>query len=92
MSDINKIEGVLVKMIGLLRPNNTSNWADVLEKCCQELSENPVVTKNKILSMYGGMGSLNDIVLYKSGQPLSKENTEFDDLRSDLYDLCRALE
>lgn len=91
MNDINKIENILIKMVGLLRPNNTGSWADILELCCRELPGNSVETANKILSMYGGMGSLNDIILYRSGQPLSKENTDFDDLRSELYDLCRVL-
>lgn len=41
--------------------------------------------------MYGGMGSLNDIVLYKNGQPLIAENDEFDALRTELYNLCREI-
>lgn len=38
--------------------------------------------------MYGGMGSLSDIVLYLEGRPAVKENNEFEDLRERLYTLC----
>jgi hypothetical protein len=44
-----------------------------------------------ILSMYGAVGSLNDIVLYKNGQLLLRESSELDELRSDLYDDCKKL-
>ncbi|QND84420.1 Uncharacterized protein ChrSV_2193 [Chromobacterium vaccinii] len=47
-----------------------------------------VRTSGKILSMYGGMGSLNDLILYKDGQPLVKENVELDSLRVKLHTLC----
>ena len=39
--------------------------------------------------MYGGMGSLNDIVLYVNGRLSIEENNEFDVLRAQLYDLCK---
>jgi len=41
-----------------------------------------------ILSLYGGMGSLNDLVLYIEGVPDVKINDEFDVLRAAVYDLC----
>jgi len=91
MNDINNIENTLVKMIDLLRLSGVNNWADALESTSQELATRPVQVASKILSMYGGMGSLNDVILYDNGQPLSKENTEFDGLRTSLYDLCQKL-
>jgi len=91
MSDINNIENTLVKMIGLLRFSGVGNWADALEQCRRELKANPIEIGSKILSMYGGMGSLNDVILYKDGHPLSTENSEFDDLRTNLYSLCQKI-
>lgn len=41
--------------------------------------------RRKILSMYGGMGSFNDLVFHKDGKPLGKENDELDVLRRELY-------
>ncbi|WP_373429143.1 DUF6966 domain-containing protein [Achromobacter aegrifaciens] len=41
------------------------------------------------LSMYGGSGSINDVVLYQDGKVLVAENCEFDCLRSRLYEMCK---
>ena len=43
------------------------------------------VIKRKILKVYGGMGSFNDLVLHKDNSPLGKENNELDKLRKKLY-------
>ncbi len=39
------------------------------------------------LSFYGGMGSLNDLVLYRNGKVLMDENDELAQLRRDLFNL-----
>ncbi|WP_420107405.1 DUF6966 domain-containing protein [Leclercia adecarboxylata] len=39
------------------------------------------------LNLYGGMGSLNDLVLYRNGKVLMSENDELDQLRRDLFNL-----
>ncbi len=40
-----------------------------------------------IHQQFGGMGSFNDIVLYRDGSPLIQENDELDELRTQLYEL-----
>lgn len=79
---------ILARMTGLLRLGNLTDWADGLERLGYKMVGDPDATTVRILSLYGGMGSLNDLVLYKDGAVLSKENVELDDLRSRLYDLC----
>ncbi|WP_415896099.1 DUF6966 domain-containing protein [Neptuniibacter sp. PT34_22] len=81
----------LEKTILLLKNNGEKNWAKSLERCQKELNNDSVYVCNKILSMYGGMGSFNDIVLYKDGQPLMKENELLDDLKTDLYHMCKNI-
>lgn len=44
----------------------------------------------KILGMYGGMGSFNDIALYKDGTILKSENTKLSKLSEQLYSLITA--
>lgn len=39
----------------------------------------------KILSIYGGAGSFNDLVLYKDGVFYMKENNKLERLRNGLY-------
>lgn len=85
------IEKKLTEIIGLLVDTNADNWVDSLSQCKKELSVEPTKAISNILSMYGAVGSLNDVVLYKNGQLLLKENTEFDDLRADLYDYCKKI-
>lgn len=75
-------------MVELLRVGGINDWALALEKFEKEIANFPDTTSVKILSTFGGMGSLNDLVLYKNGQPLIVENDEFDELRSKLYTLC----
>ena len=39
----------------------------------------------KIISIYGGMGSFNDLVLYKNGILCRRENDSLSELRNGLY-------
>ena len=88
MMDIRQIEVVLSRMRDLLHAGALNDWANALEGCILSLSSDPAGVRSRILSMFGGMGSLNDLVLYKNGQPMIRENNELDDLRSELYRLC----
>jgi len=89
MIDIKKIQIILARMAELLRIGGRNDWAQALDSHNKNISQEPDATAARILSMYGGMGSLNDLVLYKDGGVLVKENGELDDLRSQLYSLCR---
>lgn len=65
------------------------DWAIALEKLSNEMGNTPdATTVGRILALFGGMGSLNDLILCKNNVPLVKENNEFGALRSRLYDLC----
>jgi hypothetical protein len=88
MMNIQKIESVLSRMRDLLIAGAISDWASALDGCRSDLSVDPVSVRSRILAMYGGMGSLNDLVLYRNGQPMVRENNELDALRSELYSLC----
>lgn len=87
MKSLSDIEMILTRMIELLRIGAFNDWAVALEKLKAGFESDPGRASLKLLSMYGGMGSLNDVVLYKDGQPLVSENNELDSLRSQLYDL-----
>jgi hypothetical protein len=75
-------------MVDILRMGEVNDWALALENFGKEIEISPYSTSSNILSTFGGIGSINDIVIYKNGQPLIDENREFDELRSRLYDLC----
>ena len=90
MKDIQEIRTTLERMAELLRQAGIADWASSLESIKQELVVDERTALVKIISMYGGMGSLNDLVLYKDGRVLVTENNEFDLLRSKLHGLCRG--
>lgn len=89
MRNIKKIEASLSRIVDLLIFGENYEWARALKRFENEIENTPDATSSKILSIFGGMGSFNDIVLYKNGQPLIPENNELFELRSILYDLCR---
>jgi hypothetical protein len=89
MMNVRDIKITLERMVELLRIGGVSDWAQALDKLGRQIEFDPAPTAAQILMTFGGVGSLNDIVLYKAGQPLIVENNEFDTLRSKLYALCR---
>lgn len=90
MTNVKKMEAVLARMAELLRLGSHDDWAEALDRHRMKLTSDPVGASEKILAMYGGMGSLNDLILYADGQPLSTENSELDELRIRLYELCHT--
>lgn len=90
MTKLQEIELLLGRMVDLLDLAALTDWASALKGHREALGAAPDITQARILAMYGGMGSLNDLILYRDGQPLPRENNEFDELRIRLYALCRA--
>lgn len=82
------IQTVLLEMVLLLRNYYDASWGDVYDRLAQSIALSPQDTARRILASYGGMGSINDVVLTSGGQPLREENRRFDMLRSRLSQLC----
>lgn len=90
MKDIRAIQEVLVQLEDVLRRGNNPNWANAIETLMHEFAQDPDTTVGDVIRLFGGSGSLNDIVLYGNGTPLIRENNDLDKLRSNLYELCHA--
>jgi hypothetical protein len=82
---INEIKKTLTNIISILRSNNENAWAKTFETLGSELDVDCEASIFALKKVYGGMGSFNDIVLHKNGQPLRKENDELEDLSHRLY-------
>lgn len=78
-------------MSELAQQGNSGNVAASLERAIAYVRRDLNEGVSAIIGMYGGMGSLNDVILYERGQPLFEENEEFDALRVELYDICQAI-
>lgn len=88
MKNINEINAIMRRMSALLIAGNKEAWAVRLDEYRAELSHDYDFALSQIVGLYGGMGSLTDIVLYSNGQPLIAENNELAKLRTRLYELC----
>jgi hypothetical protein len=88
MKNLKEIEAILVRVSVLLRLGGKDEWADRIDDYQMLLARDAPNGISKIIGLYGGMGSINDIVLYRKGQPLIKENNELDQLLSRLHELC----
>ena len=79
---------IVGRMKELARRGGDEHVAQALEQVETLVQEDLNAAVKKIMTMYGGLGSLNDVVLYEGNRPLVAENVKFDQLRTDLYDLC----
>jgi hypothetical protein len=82
------ISSIVSEMIELLETYGYFDWAKALKLNVSYMIDSPTEAKSRIISMYGGMGSLNDIVLHQNSVPNLKDNLRFSELRSELYNIC----
>ncbi|MGK6321064.1 DUF6966 domain-containing protein [Sphingomonas sp. DT-204] len=82
---------IVERLAALAMQGGAAEAARSLSRAAAILREDSDEGARTIIAMYGGSGSLNDVVLYRDGQPLAAENREFDALRSELYDLSLDL-
>ncbi|WP_152645402.1 DUF6966 domain-containing protein [Pseudomonas sp. 10-1B] len=88
MKNISQITQIMARLSELLRLGSEDEWAARVDQCRMELPSDSSHVLSKILRLFGGMGSLTDVVLYRNGQPLLSENNELAELRTKLYELC----
>ncbi|MEI2265676.1 DUF6966 domain-containing protein [Erwinia sp. CGal63] len=81
------IKNKMERMAALLELGGYTDWSASIFKLAKQYEREPDVTRSSLLGLYGGMGSLNDLVLYRYGKILIDENEELDQLRSKLFNL-----
>ncbi|MCI1013274.1 hypothetical protein HWE04_05380 [Herbaspirillum sp. C7C2] len=79
----------------LLRAHHESRWADWLANDADRINRLDFYGIEHLLSAFGGMGSLNDLVFqYQDGAVLHvplPENEQFSALRQEVYSLASKL-
>lgn len=90
MRDVSAIEKLIVEIAALLRDEKADQWSAAFERFAAAWPSDPDHVAADILAAYGGMGSFNDVVLYRNGQPLVVQNQRLDALRTQLYALLRG--
>ncbi|WP_239954906.1 hypothetical protein [Pantoea sp. Z09] len=81
------IKTKMERMAVLLELGGYADWSASIFRLAKQYEIEPDVTKYSLLGLYGGMGSLNDLVLYSKGKILIDENEELDQLRSEVFNL-----
>ncbi|HWA61161.1 MAG TPA: hypothetical protein VG939_07290 [Caulobacteraceae bacterium] len=66
-------------------------WADHVRRAADEVAKSDAHGVQRFLGLFGGMGSLNDLVLHHDGKPLHAENDQLDALRARAWELADAL-
>ncbi|WP_425515994.1 DUF6966 domain-containing protein [Rhizobium changzhiense] len=89
--DVARFATVLKKLALLLTANGAGFWADHVETCRQAIENSDVWGVRRFQGLYGGMGSLNDLVLRRDGSPLLHENDELHALLSEAWVLANEL-
>jgi hypothetical protein len=84
----------LHRLISLL-VRNESPWSRPIAELRTDVAQadDPVAVQcalRRILAIYGGSGSFNDVVLHSSAG-VNCDNAQFDSLRSKLHRLCREM-
>lgn len=91
MTNFDEIENILDEMCFILKGCDLERWANILLDIKKMIRHDTKDARYSIMSLYGGMGSLNDLVLFKDGVMLIEENDVFEELRNRLYDLGKTL-
>lgn len=79
-------------MSRLLRSHDALHWADACDSVLAGIHRrDPRDVVSVILGWFGGMGSLNDLVLMKFGVPLVDENDRLGSLTDELHRLCHQI-
>lgn len=71
----------------ILEDTEENDWKNLFEYFLNKIEINYPIDnlKREILKIYGGMGSFNDLVLYKNGELCYEENILLDDFRKKLF-------
>ncbi|MCT4648344.1 MAG: hypothetical protein N4A74_25375 [Carboxylicivirga sp.] len=86
------IKELSIEILELLEKNNEKSWSLVFKKIVDDCDSSDIKTlKRSILKYYGGMGSFNDLIIYKDGKVFIDENNRLDDLRSKLFSIASKI-
>ena len=66
-------------------------WAANVRKAADEVANSDAHGLQRFLSYFGGMGSLNDLVLQQDGEPLAWENVQLAALTRKAWGLAQDL-
>lgn len=82
---------LLSSMAELLTEYGELSWGSALGRLAEEYGDDPTGIAGRVLALFGGMGSLNDVVLHRNGNVAVDASETLDGLRHEVYGACRRL-
>lgn len=86
-SDLVRLEVMLRDLEQLLRKHDQMHWAKIVEDAYQLAQNGDLHCATKMLGMYGGMGSINDLYLSEDDA-----NLRLDRLLDEIYVISKRIE
>jgi hypothetical protein len=89
--DVEQLAIRLGRLEDHLAKNGASNWATSISRCRAAVENSDARGLGSFMGMFGGMGSLNDLVLHRNGTPMVEENDQLQRLKNDAWSLAHRL-
>lgn len=89
--EVAELIAVLEEMATLLRQHNFGGWAITVDRCRLLIATSQLFGVKRLLGLYRGKASLNDIVLMKARGVLAEANDRLEWLRSRSKELAQQI-
>ncbi|MDO9166048.1 MAG: hypothetical protein Q7U13_08070 [Rhodoferax sp.] len=89
--DVQALSTAMHELEHFLRAQEHVHWADQILRCLRSIDNSDAYGLNGFLNLFGGMGSLNDLVLWRRDMTLGPENDQLEHLRSRAWELAHQL-
>jgi hypothetical protein len=89
--DVQAFANVLHEIEVVLRQHNEKHWAAQITRCLTNVERSDANGVSVFLSFFGGMGSLNDVLLVRDGKALTRETDRLRALVSQASEAGRRL-
>jgi hypothetical protein len=89
--DVQALSDVMHELERFLRDQGQAHWADNVARCVRSIDQSDAYGAHSFLALFGGMGSLNDLVLWREGVMLEAENDRLQGLTSKAWDIASRL-
>jgi hypothetical protein len=90
--EVAKLASLLRDIEAHLATNSAERWAAMISRCRASVEQSDASGLHGFVAMFGGMGSLNDLVLQRDAQMLVAENDRLQALLSDAWSLATKLQ
>ncbi|WP_152613200.1 DUF6966 domain-containing protein [Inquilinus limosus] len=89
--DVQALLDAMRELERFLEQHGDEFWSIKVARAADCVSRSDAYGLERFLSLFGGMGSLNDVVLHRSGKLLLTENNRLVALRSKAWNLASRL-